>query len=754
MVGMRMPKTSEAVSLFLGSLMGTMKRGEVGAESNRIFVPLDSTRNLKLRLGMRDVLQKRFLGGHGRGLQLTTKQTFALKKAAWDGGQVTDDEARFLLEVGMDARNFESTADGELTREGKLARFDLLRFAHANLADIDPAVLKTVGAGKEASAARAANAEVMMEWRDGAFAQFARSGEASEAEVQAARKQAGNVRATASVAALPVKSSAQQIMAAFLRQSEEIGGWNWLEWVPEDEPHPMLIKPGINWGINGYPSVTSWEACYGAALGTLEKAAAKNKNVPVTIADESGIENKDFGRTTMDNMEDTNILGAGIFAGIENHYRKQGLSNAEAHQHALNHVHRAMIERERTYRDDTKREIPASPKIEDLVPLINRHDADLIALAKEGGVEVLPLDEGPTVILKPVVARRGMKLKENEIPVTRQQYDSMKHFKDGIRVNAHLLKFKKMINLPKPPGRHGIMSNCGLTGANKNHIGLLAGVDRGVVLHNKFARVPKPRDGEDYGTFTERIEQAVRWMGTGAVNLKGLEDEGRLTEEKMNGFDWEAHYDDMVDTGEQWIHHLSSEAQALADEGKGQQAGGPGQGFFDKLGELELFFKHMTAFTWTDMRQTVSSCGPDFGEQVDVGVSIASDNASVVDAYATAALKQVYDRGRNADGEFTDLPSQFEELAKLGDVSQMSFLGRLGFFRTKFQARMRKSVSELYESMQGKRFLTRGRPERLKTWVGAMKMGLAPTDMKGVVLKSGGELIDTDYLGDKTPGRL
>lgn len=746
---MRMPKTSEAVSLFLESLVGTMKAGEVGAESNRIFVPLDSTRNLKLRLQVRNVLQKRFLGGQGRGLQLDTQATFGLKKAAWDGGQVTDDEARFLMHVAMDERNFQSNADGTLTKEGKLARFDLIRFAHANLADIDPEVLKVTGMSeKEAAAARASNAEVMMEWRDGAIAQFLRSGEADEAQVQAARKNASQVNATASIAELPVKSDALHIKAVFMRQTDEIGGWKWLDDVPDGEPFPLLIKPGINWGINGYPSVTSWEACYASALGTLEKAALKGKDVPVTIADESGIENKDFKRTTLDNMEDTNILGAGIFAGIENNYRKQGLSDAEAHQRALNHVHEAMVARDAKYKDEPERTIPANPKIADLVPLIHRHDAELIAFAKAGGVEVVPLDEGPTAILKPVVARRGIKLQQGEVPVTREQYDAMKHFKDGIRVNAKVLDFKKMINLPKPPGRHGIMSNCGLTGANKNHIGLLAGVDRGVVLHNKFARVPQPREGEDYGTFTQRIEQAVRWIGNGAVNLKSLKAEGRLTEEKMGGFDWEAHYDDMVATGDQWITHLNSEAQKLADQGHGDQAGGPGQQFFDKLGELEMFFKPITAFTWTDMRQTVSSCGPDFGEQVDVGVSIASDSSSVVDAFATAALKQVYDHHRNTDEEYTNLKAQFAELSKLDDA------GAIKKFRSMFQARMRKGVGELYEAMQAARFLTRGRPERLKTWVGAMKMGLAPTDMGRVIIKSGRELVDESYLGDKTPGKL
>lgn len=743
---MRLKDTSTAVSMFLKSLGGTMEGGKVGADSNRIFIP-DSAMNLKIRLGMRNALKGTF--GSGRGLQLDTKATHGLKKAAWDTGKVTNHEARFLLAVAMDERNFQSDpASGELTREGKLARFDLIRFAHANLADIDPAALKVTGAAdREAASALASNAEVMKEWRDGSLAQLWRTGEAPEAMVQAARKQATHVRSTASVKAVEQNTSAREMLGVFLEQTSEIGGWKWLDDVPDGVEFPLMIKPGINWGINRYPTVTSWEGCYAAALGSLEKADAKGKDVPVTIADESGIENKDFKRTTMDNMEHTFILGAGIFAGIENHFRRQGMSHDAAHAAAIGHVRDAMVERGRKHPDDASIQLPKDAKIEDLVPLINRHDHDLIELAKKGGVEVTPLDEGPTTILKPVVAKRGRKLNEGEVGVTREQYDAMKHFKDGIRVNAKVLKFKKMINLPKPPGRHGIMSNCGLTGANKNHIGLLAGVDRGTVLHNRFARVPQPRDGEDYGTFTERIQQAVRWMGDMPVNRNDLEARGHLTEDQMGKYNWEEHYDDMVATGQEWIDHLSSESQKLADKGGGEQAGGPGQQFFDKLGELELFFAPMTAFTWTDMRRTVSSAGPDFGEAVPVGVTIAADNSSVVDAYATAALKQVYANSRNAEeGEFTDLPSQFAELQNLDEMAGPKK------FMSMFKARMRKTVGDIYEAMQGHRFLRKGRPERLRSWVGAMKMGLAPVDMGRVALKSGNELIDQKYLGDKTPG--
>lgn len=747
----RLSRTSEAIGMFLKSLGGTMKGGQVGADSNRP-IP-DSVLNLKIRVGMRNVLQSRMLLGEGRGLQLDTKATYELKMAAYDAKQVTNDEARFLMTLANDASNFESDAKGELTKEGKLARFDLIRFAHAHLADIDPAVLKLTGKTEvEAAAARGSNAEVMKEWRDGTIAQFFKSGEAKETHVQAARKNAVGVTATASVTALPVEASAKQVLETFLRQTDEIGGWNWMDKeINSKEPFPVMIKPGINWGISGYPSVTSWEGVYASALGTLERAAAKgHHNLEVTVADESGIENKDFGRTTMMNMEDTAIFGASVFAGVENAYRRQGMNDAAAHKAALDHIAKAMRARDAKYPDtvpnNDKKSIPADPKIEDLVHLVKHSDTELIAMAKSGGVEIKALDEGPTTILKPVLKRRGQKLKSGEVPMSRKQLDAMKHFKDGIRVNAEVLKFKKMINLPKPPGRHGIMGNCGLTGANKNHIGLLAGVDRGTVLHNRFARVPQPREGENYGTFTERIEQAVRWMGDGAVNLKELKREGRLTEDKMGDFNWEAHYDDMVSTGEEWITHLNGEAQKLADQGGGEQAGGPGQQFFDKLGELEMFFQPMTAFTWTDMRQTVASLGPDFGEAIDVGISIASDNSSVVDAYATAALKQVYDERGQQTEEYKNLPAQFKELENLDDA------GAITKFRKLMFARIRKATGELYESAQAKRFLTTGRPERLKSWVGAMKMGLAPTDIGKVVLKSGHDLVNQDYLGEQTPG--
>ena len=55
----------------------------------------------------------------------------------------------------------------------------------------------------------------------------------------------------------------------------------------------------------------------------------------------------------------------------------------------------------------------------------------------------------------------GEALAPNEANMTPEQLKAMKHFKDGIKVSVALKDITDIINLPKPPGRHGIMSNCG-----------------------------------------------------------------------------------------------------------------------------------------------------------------------------------------------------------------------------------------------------------------------------------------------------
>jgi hypothetical protein len=97
--------------------------------------------------------------------------------------------------------------------------------------------------------------------------------------------------------------------------------------------------------------------------------------------------------------------------------------------------------------------------------LVRCEHTGLIGMAEDTGIKVIPLDEQDTRILKPVVKNPGETVAPNEANMAREQLDALKHVQDGIRVSTALDDVTDIINLPKPPGRHGIMGNCGLTGA-------------------------------------------------------------------------------------------------------------------------------------------------------------------------------------------------------------------------------------------------------------------------------------------------
>src|SRR5438874_2214882 len=83
---------------------------------------------------------------------------------------------------------------------------------------------------------------------------------------------------------------------ASLKQAvDDIKGMDFLSTPPKGKTtneHTVLIKPGVNWGINGYPTATSGESTYAMTRQTLEAAQQKGAKVNVIIGDESGIENK------------------------------------------------------------------------------------------------------------------------------------------------------------------------------------------------------------------------------------------------------------------------------------------------------------------------------------------------------------------------------------------------------------------------------------------------------------------------------
>lgn len=711
----RMRFTSEAMNLFTKSLIDAHEKGGVGSENLDIGLP-DTDRNLKIRDGLRKAL----------GRDLTAGRVHDLQKSAFDGGQVTDDEAVYLLKLGLNEDNFERVDSGggrlELTESAREARFDLLRFAVMHLADIDPAK-----AGTEKAASLAANSQVMREYIKGTVRAIVSTGEADAVYLREAKEAARGVRADAAVSELKVDATAKEVLDVFLAQTEAIGGWKFFE--PGGE-HNVLVKPGINWGINGYPTVSSWESVYASTLGTLQKGQEAGAQVKVTVADESGIENKDFGRTTMDNMEDTGILGGAILAGVENGFRQEGLQGEAAHQAALDFVAQSLEEAGVT--------LPQERTAATLAPLIKRDHHTLIDKAKSAGVEVIPLDEQETMILKPVVKEEDEPLAPGEARVTQEQFDAMKHFRDGIRVSTALTGITDIVNLPKPPGRHGIMSNCGLTGGVKNYIGLMSGVDRSENLHSKWARTPPRWEGESAGNYQDRIKEFVEHLGPRGVNRDDLRSQRHVGKDASGLGDWEANEDELLRMADEWVTHMKSEGQKLADE-HGNEAEGPGQQWFEKLAELNLLFKDKERFTFTDMRKTVSSFGPDFGEQIEVGRAITSDSAAVVDALASAELKRAYE----ADDNQYDGSEEFAELE--GKSGILSLPGRL-------LSRVRDAMSTGYKEAQGKHFMRNKDPFKLKNHAAAMSIpGLAPTDMMNVNLRMAPDaVLKSEYLGQRS----
>jgi hypothetical protein len=707
----RMRFTSDAINLFTKSLIDGHKKGGVGSENLDIGLP-DTDRNLKVREGLRKMVGGKVDAAHVQKLQ----------KAAFDGGQVTDEEAVYLLKVGLNEDNFEHKG-AAMTDQARAARFDLLRFAVMHLADIDPSKI-----GSEKDASLAANSQVMREYVKGTVRAIVSTGEAEQAYVNAGREISKHVRANAAVSDVDVNATALDMKAVFLAQTEAIGGWSFLK---AGQEHNVLVKPGINWGINGYPTVSSWESVYASAMGTLEKGRAAGARARVTVADESGIENKDFGRTTMDNMEDTGILGGAILAGIENSFVEQGLSGKAAHDAAVAHLASEL--------KAAGVDVPDSPTAADVAPLVRREHTALIARAEDAGVKVIPLDEQDTMILKPVVKGPGEPVAADEANMTQEQVDALKHFQDGIRVSTALGDVTDIINLPKPPGRHGIMSNCGLTGAVKNHIGLMSGVDRSENLHSRWARTPPRRDGETAGSYQARIKEFIDFLGDRGVNRADLKKNAPVSRDASGMGDWEAHEAELLTTAEEWVTNMKSEGQKLADE-KGNEAEGPGQQWFEKLAELSLFFDDKTRFTFTDMRKTVSSFGPDFGEQLDVGKAIASDKASVVDAIASAELKRAY----QIDENHFDGAKEVAELAKAPK-------GILGLPH-RLLARARSAMSAGYKEAQGAGWMRGNDPFTLKNHAAVMHYpGLAPTDMMNVNLKMApDDTIKNQHLGRRS----
>ena len=65
--------------------------------------------------------------------------------------------------------------------------------------------------------------------------------------------------------------------------------------------------------------------------------------------------------------------------------------------------------------------------------------------------------------------------------------------------------------------------------------------------------------------------------------------------------------------------------------------------FHEKIAEIYLAFADKERFCATDMRRTMSSLGPDFGDTIDIGAVIAASDALTLDAIAAAFLKKRYE---------------------------------------------------------------------------------------------------------------
>jgi uncharacterized protein (DUF362 family) len=294
-----------------------------------------------------------------------------------------------------------------------------------------------------------------------------------------------------------------------------------------------------------------------------QEAARRGAAVEVIVGDESGIEKDLWNGTTMANLEHTCILNAAIVAGLE-----QAAAREEAGADGFAGA----------------RELLALTRAGHAVTL-DPEDASsqkMMELARRAGVWVVGFEE----------------LESLAVPVP-----AARHFPEGILMPAFAAEVTDILNLPKPPGRHLIMGNTGLTGALKNHVGLLAGRNRSPALHGPYDRVPPPAPGQ---------------------------------------------------TGDDYRENLQAQGQGLLADPSGQTANfaldvvsnwrdlAPGPTFHEKLVELYLAVADKERFSLADMRRTLATIGPDLGEAIAVGAVVAAKDPLTLDVLAGALLKRAY----------------------------------------------------------------------------------------------------------------
>ena len=298
----------------------------------------------------------------------------------------------------------------------------------------------------------------------GQFEQLVKNGTASPQRIKEVREEARksnyNFRGNVSIAKINSKMdsgrSLKEVETALAKVIGDVDGFDFLAKPPEGKEkneHTVLIKVGVNWGgILGYPTVTSWESVYAVTKMCLEEAKDRGANVRVIVGDESGIEINLWEGTTMHNFEHTRVLHAAVLAGVDH------AASLEAEDPAKFEGAGELLKRMREGYEVTKEK-------EDTL------SQQMIEMADKAGVE----DH-----------RIRITKDEGFHPNSHPGREKVKHFKEGIFVPRIVAKeVTDIINLPKPPGRHMIMGNTGLTGALKNHVGLLKPSDRLSELHGE-----------------------------------------------------------------------------------------------------------------------------------------------------------------------------------------------------------------------------------------------------------------------------
>jgi uncharacterized protein (DUF362 family) len=397
-------------------------------------------------------------------------------------------------------------------------------------------------------------------------------GRAEAAYIQQVRQNAAqiNFRGTVSLAKVDPQAGLLELETALKKVITAIDGFDFLNSPPTgmaQNEHTILIKPGVNWGWFLYPTVTSWESVYALTKMCLQEADNRGADVGVIVGDESGIEIKLWGGSTRENFETTGILHAAVLAGLERAAILEAtepvrFAGAEALLTTARAGHRVTFDFE------------------------DANSVKMIKMALQAGVRVVAFDDDD--------------VEHKLIPVP-----GARHYRDGITIPSLVAdKVTDIINLPKPPGRHLIMGNTGLTGALKNHVGLLAGSERSPGLHGQYNRYPKPEAGQTSSAYVEKLKD----------RRKALRQDKSGQEGRKFALD------------------------VLGDGG----TFAPDLPFHEKIAELYVAVAEKERFSVADMRRTVSSLGPDLGDTIDIGAVIAAKDPLTLDVLAGALLKRAY----------------------------------------------------------------------------------------------------------------